>query len=78
MIRNKLRTNDQNEAHACLSFFLLHMGHGPDESPPPLGRARRGRHLTGRHMKKDDVVEVLSGKVIAVHRGACHVALDNG
>jgi hypothetical protein len=29
-------------------------------------------------MKKDDVVEVLSGKVIAVHRGACHVALDNG
>jgi N-acetylglucosaminyldiphosphoundecaprenol N-acetyl-beta-D-mannosaminyltransferase len=29
------------------------------------------------HMKKDDVVEVLSGKVIAGHRGACHVALDN-
>jgi hypothetical protein len=29
-------------------------------------------------MKKDDVVEVLSGKMIAGQRGACHVALDNG
>jgi hypothetical protein len=29
-------------------------------------------------MKKDDVVEVPSGKVIAGRRGACHAALDNG
>jgi translation initiation factor IF-1 len=27
---------------------------------------------------KEDVVELLPGRVIAVHRGACHVALDAG
>jgi len=33
--------------------------------------------VSRRHRKKR-CVEVLSGKVIAVHRGACHVALDHG
>jgi hypothetical protein len=34
--------------------------------------------VSGRHMQKDDVVEVLSGKMIAVQPWRLSHALDNG
>ena len=60
----------------CLSFFAPAHGHIPDELPDLLGRVRWGRRdLIRRHMKKDDVWNCCR---VALHRGARHLALDNG